>query len=120
MGRVPCSPLEEEWPSVNTPHTRLEQRKINSGVFVCAEVSCRVCLLLPNLYFGDGWDDGGLGLNVGQVHGSGQQQQGWRDVFLQVQVQPLDRWRRGWVNATDIRSNVVYRWRTIKTCVYYL
>lgn len=43
-----------------------------------------------NLKFGDRRDDRGLGFEVGQVHGSGEQQQRWRNIFFQVQVKPLD------------------------------
>lgn len=32
----------------------------------------------------------GFGFEVCQVHGSGEQQQRWRNVLIQVQVQPLD------------------------------
>lgn len=41
------------------------------------------------LHFRNGRDDGGFGLNVSQIHGSGEQQQRRRNVLIQVQVQPL-------------------------------
>lgn len=44
-----------------------------------------------NLQLGNGRDDWRFWLEVRQVHGSGEQQQRWRDVLLQVQVQPLHR-----------------------------
>lgn len=47
-------------------------------------------LQCANLKFGDRRDDRRLGFEVGQVHGSGEQQQRWRNIFFQVQVEPLD------------------------------
>lgn len=41
------------------------------------------------LYFRNRRDDRGFWFEVSQVHGSGEQQQWWRHVLLQVQVQPL-------------------------------
>lgn len=41
------------------------------------------------LYFRNRRNDGGFWFEVSQVHGSGEQQQRWRNVLLQVQVQPL-------------------------------
>lgn len=43
-----------------------------------------------NLKFRNRRDDRGFGFEVSQIHGSGEQQQRWRNIFFQVQVKPLN------------------------------